>query len=75
MALKGFEVFPSRDIPHHHLAITTSANDLIVLEPDGVHRALVSLKSSEEFQCASIPDTDQGVFGATDDMLVVDAEI
>ena len=47
MALERLEVFPSGNIPHHYLAITAGANDLVALEPNGVNWSLMSLKGSE----------------------------
>lgn len=75
MTLKYLEAFPSGNIPHHHLSITTGANDLVALESNGIDWALMPLEGGEEFKGASIPDTDESVFRAADDMFVVDTEI
>lgn len=75
MALECLEVFPGGNIPHHYLAITTGANDLVALEPDGINWALMALEGSEELKRAPIPDADESVLGTADDMLVVDAKI
>lgn len=47
MTLEGLEVFPSGEIPHHHLTITASANDPVALEPDCIYWTLMPFKSSE----------------------------
>jgi hypothetical protein len=75
MALERLEAFPGCSIPHHHLAITTGANDLIALKTNSIHRTLMSLEGGKELKGISIPDTDESVFRAADDMLVVDTKI
>jgi len=75
MALERLEVFPGDNIPHHHLAITASADDLVALEPNGIHWTLMPFEGSEEVKSVSIPDADESVFGAADDMLVIDTKI
>jgi hypothetical protein len=75
VALERLEAFPGGNIPHHHLPIATGANDLVALESNGIHWTLMSLEGSEELKRVSIPDTDEGVFGAANDVLVVDTKI
>lgn len=75
MALESLEVFPVGNIPHHYLAITASADDLVALEPNGVHWTLMPFEGGEEVKSVSIPDTDESVFRAADDMLVIDTKI
>lgn len=75
MALERLKAFPGCDIPHHHLAITAGADDLVALESDSIHRTLMPLESIEESEGAPVPDTDEGVLRATDDVLIVDTEV
>jgi len=75
VALERLETFPCGNVPHHHLAITAGANDLVALEPDSINWTLMPLKGSEEFKRVPIPDTDKSVLGAADDMLVIDTKV
>ena len=75
VALERLEAFPGCDIPHHHFPITAGADDLVALESNSIHWTLMSLKSSEEPKCLSIPDTNESIFRTADDVFVVDTEI
>lgn len=75
MALERLEVLSGGNVPHHYLAITAGANDLVALEPDGINWSLMALEGSEELERPSIPDTDESVLGAADDMFFVDTKV
>jgi hypothetical protein len=75
VALERLEALPCGDVPHYHLAITAGADDLVALEPDGINWTLMPPEGREESKGLSIPDTDESILGAADDMLVVDTKV
>ena len=64
MSFERPDTFATHDIPKHHFAVSAGTDDTVILQPNRIYGALMTIEGTMYLQRCAIPYANQGVFRA-----------